>query len=173
MNFAIGFQCLELTFKPIAILDVAFLFDAVSSADFPPDLALAELKDLEEARKWCEKRVVQWHEKQCFVWTCQRTCDNQALGQVTLTVKGHDLILAYWIHPTFWGKGLAVKMCQSLITHLTEFGFRGSLFAAIHAWNVRSESVLFKLGFEKMITKGQSNTDHQGEKQFQLKTMKP
>ena len=169
MNFAIGFQCLELTFKPITMNDGAFLYDAVSSDAFPSDLALAELNDLEEARKWCEKRVSQWADKQCYVWTCYRTCNNQAIGQVTLSVQGRVLVLAYWVHPKQWGQGLATDMCASLISHLVQSGYQGDIQAKVHAWNTRSESVLLKLGFEKVIKMSQTKS----ENQFQLKTMKP
>ena len=150
MNFSEEFTCSKYIFTAICIDDGAALFDAVSSDKFPSALPLAKIATLDEARQWCSDRASDWNAGTCFVWTCRRQGDLATIGQVTLFPQSNCLALAYWVNPKYWGRGLAVEICQSLIFQISRSGYRGNIWAGVHSWNKRSEAVLRKLGFTKL-----------------------
>ncbi|MFD2176196.1 GNAT family N-acetyltransferase [Veronia pacifica] len=146
-EFACQFQCELFLFSPIPTDDGVELFHAVSHHKFPRALPLAVITSVDEAEYWCKNRVKEWHSGECFVWTCRRLGEEKTIGQVTLLPQSGGLALAYWVNPKSWGQGLATHMCQSLISHLGQSGYKGQIKAGVHDWNLRSESVLCKLGF--------------------------
>ncbi|MER2496798.1 GNAT family N-acetyltransferase [Vibrio neptunius] len=152
MKFAREFECSSFSFTPIDIGDARCLLAAVGSKQFPEALPLARIKTLHQAEAWCSKCALEWRLGKCYVWSCRRLSHSQVIGQVTLLPQGDRLALAYWINPQFWGQGCATQMCKSLFAHLGRSGYRGSIWAGVHGWNIRSASVLKKLGFEQIVS---------------------
>ncbi|MDN3612329.1 GNAT family N-acetyltransferase [Vibrio ostreicida] len=150
--FATEFRCDEFIYVPISVDDARKLLSAVTSPSFPSTLPLAKIKTLKLAQRWCSDRVADWTQSQGFVWSCRRSVDSVMVGQVTLRVQNHDLALAYWVEPTYWGKGIATQMCHALLLHLHASGFHGKVRAGVHIWNDRSASVLLKLGFTPCLS---------------------
>lgn len=150
LRLARKFECSKFIFTPICIDDTQILFDALSSKAFPSSLPLAKIESLTQAECWCADRVLDWEQGKCYVWSCRRSLDSKMIGQVTLLPQQHHLALAYWIHPCLWGQGFATQMCQSLLSHIHSAGYRGSVWAGVHLWNMRSVSVLQKLGFKQI-----------------------
>ena len=158
MNFSEEFTCSQYVFTAICTDDGAALFDAVSSDKFPSALPLAKIATLDEARQWCSDRSSDWNDGTCFVWTCRCQNDLATIGQVTLFPQENYLALAYWVTPKYWGKGLAVEICRSLISQISCSGYRGNIWAGVHSWNKRSEAILRKLGFTKLTNAKESGT---------------
>jgi len=136
--------------------DAAVLCDSVNSKEFPSSLPMAEIGTLAQAKSWCLNAVLNWESGKQYVWTCRRKLDLTIVGQVTLYPKEDFLTLAYWVVPTFWGQGIATEMCKSLLIHIQDTGYRGSVRAGVHSWNTRSSSVLRKLGFKEISSKTES-----------------
>ncbi|WP_175443244.1 GNAT family N-acetyltransferase [Vibrio sonorensis] len=109
---------------------------------------MGKLASEQDAIQWCSDRADDWKRGQGFVWLC-RNPDQQVVGQVSLIPQTEHSAVAYWIDPQLWGKGIATQMCNALINHLIESGFKGKLWAGVHHWNGRSAAVLSKLGFEQ------------------------
>ena len=159
MNFKEEFCTSELLFCPICVADGAALFDSVSSKSFPDSLPLSRLSTLDDAKQWCAERATQWLSGDCFVWTCRRVSDLSTVGQVTLLPQSHQLALAYWISPQYWGQGIAVEMCQAVLRQASLAGYRGLIWAGVHNWNHRSQGVLRKLGFTERLNTNQSDVN--------------
>ena len=145
-----SFNTPRLRASPILSTDWYGLWEAITSDLFPSELPLASLDSAETVQNWCENHVLNWSLNSCFVWSIRKVkCDN-ILGQVTLLPSSDQLVLAYWINPNYWGNGYATEICSELISHLVNNGYQGKVWAYVHDWNVRSESVLKKIGFELM-----------------------
>ena len=157
MSFSIKFECSKFVFTPISIDDSQALFEAVTSSDFPSDLPLGKLNTIADAINWCADRVAEWERNTCFVWTCHSLVGSDVIGQVTLLPQQNRLALAYWVHPKYWGHGNATQMCQSLLSHINSYGYQGDIWAGVHSWNTKSESVLFKLGFKQVSELNENN----------------
>ena len=160
MKFATSFNSLRFVLSPIKKEDSIVLFEAVTSESFPVQLPLAKLNTLDLANTWCTEKVEEWASNACYVWSCRQNVTSNLLGQITLVPQKDYLMLAYWVHPSHWGKGIATEMCRALIQHLSQSGYQGKIWAGVHNWNTKSESVLAKLGFE--LT-NKSNEEENGE----------
>lgn len=151
MKFATSFQSQRFTFSPICEKDGLELFEAVSDEKFPSELYLSSLHNEKAARAWCVDRVHEWALGTAYVWSCRESENSALLGQISLSHQEDCLALAYWVNPLSWGKGIATEICRALFLHLSLSGYQGKIWAGVHTWNVSSEHILQKLGFELLL----------------------
>ncbi|RSD30145.1 GNAT family N-acetyltransferase [Vibrio pectenicida] len=48
------------------------------------------------------------------------------------------------------GHGYATTMCREVLRYTIDIGYKGNVWAGVHAWNKGSIAVLSKLGFKQV-----------------------
>jgi RimJ/RimL family protein N-acetyltransferase len=128
--------------------DASIIFSVVGSPEFPEQLPLKEMDSLDKIEAWLKRLIELWDDDRVYSWIMEERVSKQLLGQVTLSkIEGnHKWALAFWTHPTYWGKGYATEGAKRIL----KFGFGElgvkTIWAAAGTWNKGSNRVLEKLG---------------------------
>ena len=116
----------------------------------------------EEIHAVARDTLTAWRLGKAYTFTIVRTATGLALGRMTLrqTVRPCVWSIGYWVHPEHSGQGYATEAGQLLIA----FGFQQLSVDRIevsHAdWNVASQRVIEKLGFQFMRDNPRGQTKH-------------
>jgi len=146
--FDTSFLSARLNASRIQYEDWPGLLTAAQSGKFPRELALSHMTTEQAAKDWHRQKVIDWQNKQGFVWSVRWKNSSEVIGQVSLVPRQSDIALAYWIAPDLWGLGIVTEILKSLLIIIYESEYQGDIWAAAHPWNTRSLSVLVKLGFK-------------------------
>ena len=111
-------------------------------------LPLAALYRQGRLKGWLDS-IIEMSEngKACVFSVDLRTGEN-CIGQVSLVQKDHSVSwnLAFWFHPSYWGRGLALETARAVIHHAFTVTSIEEIWAGAAPWNQRSMKTLLKLG---------------------------
>ena len=80
--------------------------------------------------------------------------DEQAVGGVTVFLKTenfrHTAELGYWLGEKYWKRGIMTDAVKEFVTYVfTEFPHLQKIYATVFDFNIASQKVLEKAGFER------------------------
>jgi RimJ/RimL family protein N-acetyltransferase len=104
-----------------------------------------------------------------------RLGSGQCAGYVQATIHPASTAdFAFVFAPEHWGRGVAFEACRAAIPSLAgDFGVR-ALFATVDSRNVRSMSLLRRLGFQQALAEAYPRGEVEpGDRVFSLATMLP
>jgi RimJ/RimL family protein N-acetyltransferase len=127
--------------------DAPRLYSAFTSRDFPEDVPLGRIENLEQVQEWINFGRESWTSGTGYTFTAIRKSDQVVVGQVTLVKKegSETWSLAFWTHPDCWGAGFATEIAQAAIGFVFEKLSAVRVWAAAATWNAASQRVLSKL----------------------------
>jgi RimJ/RimL family protein N-acetyltransferase len=144
--------------RPAVLADFDALAAAVGSPDFPYDLPLADLQRRGKLQAWYEALLTMCAEGRARVFSVdlRREVSDaldegaRCIGQVSLVPRDvpGSWNLAYWLHPSRWGAGLAVEVARAAIDHAFTAMPVDEIWAGAAPWNRRSIRTLDKLGLQ-------------------------
>ncbi len=129
--------------------DLDVVVSAVSSPLFPQRLPLAEMEKSGQLLHWLEQMSSRSASGSAFCWSIDLKEATRCIGQVSLSARRDSTAwnIAFWLHPLYWGRGLALETVSSVI----EVAFQSldipELWAGVALWNDRSIATLERLGF--------------------------
>jgi RimJ/RimL family protein N-acetyltransferase len=136
--------------RPATTSDFDALAAAIGSPAFPYELPLADWQRRGKLQDWFESMLVMSLDGKARVFSIDLAAGTRCVGQVSLVQRDVPASwnLAYWLHPSHWGAGLAVEAAQAVI----RYGFTvmrvGEVWAGAALWNTRSIRTLDKLGLQ-------------------------
>jgi RimJ/RimL family protein N-acetyltransferase len=84
-------------------------------------------------------------------WVIRRIADQQCIGYVQATIYTKSTAdFAFVLAPPFWGLGLAQEACLAALAELFTCFDVTSVFATVDKRNLRSSSLLLRLGFQRV-----------------------
>ena len=134
--------------RMVAEDDISFVWSATRYPGFNDSMRWdrpADPQDLLEVQR-CDR--ARWQAGCAYTFTIVLNPMQFRVGRIVLRSepRPRDWSIGFWIHPEYWGQGLAVEATQAVVT----FGFRRlgatTIRAAHAAWNLRSKRVIEKLG---------------------------
>lgn len=129
------------------MVDASRFFSAFTSREFPQDVPLGRIENLEQVREWINGGRERWTSGTGYTFTAMSKSDQVAVGQVTL-VKMEGVgtwSLAFWTHPDCWEQGFATEIAQAAIEFAFDQLSAVRIWAAAATWNGASQKVLSKL----------------------------
>lgn len=143
----------RLMLRPVSAEDWRLLLASVTHPEFPDRLTLATFDTPRLARAWVNFCVDCWSTKKRFVWTVVEQTSAQGIGQISLTHSNGSWALSYWLSPDYWRQGYASEGCNAVLKTLHTWHPASTLVAGAARWNMGSQQVLRKLGFERVGNK--------------------
>lgn len=137
--------------RPATSEDYAGLLSAVESVQFPAALPLAHMHLEGRLPTWFEALLASARDGRAHVYSIEGDGPGgPCVGQVSLVAIGDTKHwnLSFWLHPSQWGKGLAVDAASAVLKHAYERLGIERVIAGAAAWNARSTRTLAKLGFD-------------------------
>ncbi len=104
--------------------------------------------DKEKARIIVTSAMKHWDEHGFGLWMWYDKLNNEFVGCVGLKIFEGNVELAYGITPSYWGKGITVQLCRSVINHAFNHLKLDNLKCFTWVENKRSLKVMEKLGFQ-------------------------
>jgi RimJ/RimL family protein N-acetyltransferase len=99
---------------------------------------------------WLEQMSSASSSGSAFCWSIDLKEAARCIGQISLMPERDAVAwnVAFWLHPLYWGRGLAAETVSSVI----EVAFQSlgipELRAGVALWNHRSIATLERLGFQ-------------------------
>lgn len=120
----------------------------VGSPEFPQELPLADLYRQGKLQDWLDSMLGMMHDGRACVFSIDLSTGARCVGQVSLVQRGStgSWNLAFWLHPAYWGCGLAVEAATAAIRHAFAVMRVDEVWAGAARWNERSISTLSRLG---------------------------
>jgi RimJ/RimL family protein N-acetyltransferase len=152
--------------RPASATDLVVLVSALQSPQFPAALPLSQLKTEAALATWFERMLARAAQGTAHVWSidvqCRMAADQQAGiksglpsgtrcgGQVSLIAIPNTAAwaLAFWLHPAYWGAGLAAEAAAAVIDHAFNTDNISEIRAAAALWNHSSIKTLQKLNMQ-------------------------
>jgi RimJ/RimL family protein N-acetyltransferase len=125
--------------------DYDALVAAISAPEFPTELPLASLYRKGKLKAWLDSMSA---DRRACLFSVDLHTGESCIGQVSLIQREQSSSwnLAFWVHPSYWGRGLALEAARSVV----EYAFRTmpiqEIWAGAALWNQRSINTLVKLG---------------------------
>lgn len=144
----------SISLEPLTAAHAAELFPVLSHAaiytyiaDQPPVSASA----LAERYRHLESRLSPDASQQWLNWAIRHSGSRECVGYVQATVHAAGTAdFGFVLAPPFWGLGLAHQASTVALSSLfAEFGV-SSVFATVDRRNLRSSTLLFRLGFQQV-----------------------
>jgi len=130
--------------------DLDALAAAIRSPLFPRRLPLAEMDASGQLPQWLEQMSSRSASGSAYLWSIDLEEGARCIGQVSLSPRSDSVAwnLAFWLHPLYWGRGLATEAVSSVIEVAFESLDIPELWGGVALWNHRSISTLERLGFD-------------------------
>lgn len=138
--------------------DYEALLAGVTAPAFPSELPLANLYRQQKLEAWLNSNVALSMERKACLLSIDLHTGEHCIGQVSLSQKDESTSwnLAFWLHPTQWGKGLASEAAIAGLTYgFTVLGI-SEIWAGAAAWNARSMRMLRQIGLRPIPPSGTS-----------------
>jgi RimJ/RimL family protein N-acetyltransferase len=134
--------------RPATPHDYDALVAGIGAPEFPPELPLANLQRQGKLKSWLDSILAMSLDGRACVFSIDLRTGERCIGQVSL-VKRDKLAswnLAFWLHPSYWGAGLAVETATSVVRYAFTAMAIQEVWAGAASWNQRSIKTLLKLG---------------------------
>jgi RimJ/RimL family protein N-acetyltransferase len=146
-------------------LDYEALTAAIGASEFPSELPLSGLYRQGKLKGWLDSIIeMSLSGKACLLSIDLRTGEN-CVGQVSLVRRDPpgSWNLAFWLHPSHWGKGLALEAAKAAVQHAFISMRVEEIWAGAALWNQRSIRTLLNLGLEPIQDSGVSDGKAESE----------
>jgi RimJ/RimL family protein N-acetyltransferase len=132
--------------------DLDALAAAVRSPLFPQRLPLAEMGETGQLLQRLEEMFSRSRSGSAFLWSIDIKEGPRCIGQVSLSARPNFTAwnAAYWLHPLYWGRGLAVETISGVIEVAFQSLDIAEVWTGVALWNQRSIGTLERLGFHFM-----------------------
>lgn len=136
--------------RPAAPEDYDALVAAIGSPAFPQELPLPDLYRQGKLQAWFDSMLSMSQEGKACVFSIDLQSGARCIGQVSLVRRGTSASwnLAFWLHSSHWGAGLAAEAAQAMIRYAFTVMMVDEVWAGAALWNQRSIRTLDKLGLQ-------------------------
>ena len=134
--------------RPATPHDYDALVAAIGAPAFPPELPLANLQRQGKLKSWLDSMLAMSLDGRACVFSIDLRTAERCIGQVSLVQRdsSESWNLAFWLHPDYWGEGLAVETAAAIVRYaFASMGIQ-EVWAGAARWNQRSIKTLLKLG---------------------------
>lgn len=148
--------------------DYEALATAIGTSEFPSELPLAGLHRQGRLKAWLSSMIeTSARGRACLLSVDLRTGE-KCVGQVSLVQKGESgsWNLAFWLHPSHWGRGLALEGARAAVKHAFTAMTVEEVWAGAAPWNQRSIKTLLELGLKPIEDGEVSAEQSESEKAF-------
>jgi RimJ/RimL family protein N-acetyltransferase len=120
--------------------DYDALFAAINMPDFPQDLPLAGLHRQGKLKAWLDSMLEMSANGRACLFSIDLRSGEKCIGQVSLVRRGQSASwnLAFWLHPSYWGNGIALEAAGAMIRHAFSVMPIEEIWAGAALWNERS-----------------------------------
>ena len=135
--------------RPAQRADLDALVAATRSPQFPDRLPLTQMQP-RELSAWLATMCERMGDGAAALWSIDLVEEERAcVGQVSLSPKpdGTAWNLAFWIDPSYWGRGIATEALAAAIDHAFDVLDVPVLHAGVALWNHASMRTVERLGF--------------------------
>ena len=134
--------------RPATPHDYDALVAGIGAPDFPSELPLANLQRQGKLKSWLESMISMSLDGKARVFSIDLRTGERCVGQVSLVQRDESASwnLAFWLHPSYWGKGLAVETAAATVRYAFTIMATHEVWAGAAVWNQRSINTLLKLG---------------------------
>jgi RimJ/RimL family protein N-acetyltransferase len=148
--------------------DYEALATAISASEFPSELPLAGLYRQGRLKGWLDSVIEMSVSGNACLLSVDLRTGEKCVGQVSLVQKGDSgsWNLAFWIHPSHWGKGLALETARAVVQHAFTVKGVEEVWAGAALWNQRSIKTLLNLGLEPIQDTELSESKAESENAF-------
>ncbi|WP_312164211.1 GNAT family N-acetyltransferase [Phenylobacterium sp.] len=140
----------RLSLRPLAVADAELLFPILSDPEVMAHWDIPEVDDPDLVRAIVEGQVAEAQAGKAAHWTI-RTLGDEFLGACDLSDidRWHKRAeIGFLLGRGAWGQGYALEAMRSVVSHAATMGLR-RLSARTHLGNLRSDTLLEKLGFQE------------------------
>ncbi len=152
----------RLSLRPLEVSDAELLFPILSDPEVMAHWDVPETDDPDAVRMMIEAQVASIDDGRAINWTIWTLDDAEFLGSCDLSDidRWHKRAeVGFMLGRGAWGKGYALEAMQAVVSYAASSGFR-RLSARTHLGNLRSDSLLEKLGFsEEGLLRGHVERD--------------
>jgi RimJ/RimL family protein N-acetyltransferase len=136
--------------RPATPEDYDALIAAIGSPSFPQELPLPDLYRQGKLKAWFDSMLTMSKEGKACVLSIDLQSGERCIGQVSLVRRGTSASwnLAFWLHSSHWGAGVAAEAAQAMIRHAFTVMMVDEVWAGAALWNRRSIRTLDKLGLQ-------------------------
>ncbi len=147
--------------RPAAPSDYDAMVAGIGAPEFPRDLPLSSLQRQGKLKSWLDSILAMSSDGKACVFSIDLQTGERCIGQVSLVQRDESLSwnLAFWLHPEYWGTGLAVEAASAAIRHAFTVMVIQEVWAGAAVWNQRSINTLLKLGLHPIESGGILNAD--------------
>jgi RimJ/RimL family protein N-acetyltransferase len=134
--------------RPATPHDYDPLVAGIGAPEFPPELPLANLQRQGKLKSWLDSILAMSLDGRACVFSIDLRTGERCIGQVSLVQrdKSASWNLAFWLHPSYWGGGLAVETAAATVRYAFTVMAVQEVWAGAAVWNQRSIKTLLKLG---------------------------
>jgi RimJ/RimL family protein N-acetyltransferase len=135
--------------RPATASDYNALVAGIGAPEFPPELPLANLQRQGKLKAWLDSILAMSLDGRACVFSIDLRTGERCIGPVSLVQrdKSASWNLAFWLHPSHWGGGLAVETAAATVQYAFTVMAIHEVWAGAAVWNQRSIKTLLKLGF--------------------------
>ncbi|MGF6721530.1 RimJ/RimL family protein N-acetyltransferase [Paraburkholderia sp. GAS41] len=130
------------------VSDYDALVAGIGAPAFPPQLPLANLQRHGKLKSWLDSILAMSSDGRACVFSIDLRTGEHCIGQVSLVQRDESASwnLAFWLHPAYWGRGLAVETATAAVQYAFTVMAIQEIWAGAAAWNQRSIKTLLELG---------------------------
>ena len=149
--------------------DYDAMLAAICTSEFPSELPLSRLYRQGRLKAWLDSIIEMSLSGAACLFSVDLRNGENCVGQVSLVRRDQSgsWNLAFWIHPSHWGKGLALEIARAAVRHAFTVMCVDEVWAGAALWNQRSISTLHKLGLLPVPRAGEPEEKPEAGNAFQ------
>lgn len=130
--------------------DIPHIFSATRFPGFNDGMQWDPPRDISEMTAPLERSLIRWEKGESYTFTIVGKTDDTLLGRIEIRQTDQENVwnVGFWTHPTIQNQGLMSEALRAIL----QFGFQTlratRIEAAYATWNLASEKVLHKNGFQ-------------------------
>ncbi|CAE6714045.1 GNAT family N-acetyltransferase [Paraburkholderia nemoris] len=128
--------------------DYDALVAGIVAPEFPLELPLANLQRQGKLKSWFDSIISTSLDGRACVFSIDLSAGERCIGQVSLVQRDKSASgnLAFWLHPSYRGGGLAVETAAAVVRYAFTVMAIKEVWAGAASWKQRSIKTLLKLG---------------------------
>jgi RimJ/RimL family protein N-acetyltransferase len=134
--------------RPATPRDYDALVAGIGAPEFPRQLPLAALHRQGKLKSWLDSIIAMSVDGRACLFSIDLRTGERCIGQVSLVQRDISASwnLAFWLHPSYWGRGLAVETATAIVRYAFTVMEIQEVWAGAALWNQRSMKTLLSLG---------------------------
>lgn len=146
--------------RPATSYDYDALLVGIGAPEFPQELPLAGLLRQGRLKSWLESVLAMSASGRAYIFSIDLQTGERCIGQISLVQKdqSESWNLAFWLHPSYWGAGLAFETAAAVIRYAFTVLAIKDVWAGAALWNQRSLNTLIKLGLQPIAENDATHT---------------